>query len=324
MMPFERMNGVIKGFIRNMSRPDGSIVQDYLTQECISFCENYLYGGDRPDVGLPVKKHLGRPDGEGHLNGRRELHVAYSDRRNDFEKANLVVLHHLPVVDPFVALHKETIAKKYRDRGLCRMDAKVTREHNSTFVYWFKEHILANPPEEGSKDGLLIYALAHGPSPNLATYQAYDINGYTFYTEAKDMTSDFQNSGVTMECMTGDGFSERFYGRVDKIWELDYSRLHSATMFRVRWAKNVERENQYFTTMSIPDAKSATVNAIAKNEPWVHAEHVTQCFFITDPRNPSRVVVRRGKRNIIGMDGVANEEDYDQYGNQIREDDDEA
>ena len=26
MMPFERMNGVIKGFVRNMSRPDGSIV----------------------------------------------------------------------------------------------------------------------------------------------------------------------------------------------------------------------------------------------------------------------------------------------------------
>jgi hypothetical protein len=36
---------------------------------------------------------------------------------------------------------------------------------------------------------------------------------------------------------------------------------------------------------------------------------VTQCFFITDPAKPSHVVVRRGKRNIIGMDGVANEED---------------
>ena len=32
--------------------------------------------------------------------------------------------------------------------------------------------------------------------------------------------------------------------------------------------------------------------------------------------------MRRGKRNIIGMDGVANEEDYDQYGNPMREDDD--
>ena len=95
-------------------------------------------------------------------------------------------------------------------------------------------------------------------------------------------------------------------------------------MFHARWAKNVERENRYFTTMTIPDAKSATVNAIAKNELWVHAKHVTQCFFIIDPFNPSRVVVRREKRNVIGMDGVANKGDYDQYGNPMREDDDEV
>ena len=47
-----------------------------------------------------------------------------------------------------------------------------------------------------------------------------------------------------------------------------------------------------------------------------------QCFFITDPTKPSRVVVRRGKRNIIGMDGVANEQDFDQYGDPKIEDDD--
>ena len=127
-----------------------------------------------------------------------------------------------------------------------------------------------------------------------------------------------------MECMTGTDNSafERFYGRVEEIWELDYYGLHNATMFCVRWAKNLIRENQNFTTMTIPDAKSATMNAIAKNEPWVHAKHVTQCLFITDQCNPIHVVVRRGKWNIIGMDGVANEEDYDQYGNPMREDDD--
>ena len=81
--------------------------------------------------------------------------------------------------------------------------------------------------------------------------------------EEKDINSDDQNSGVTMEAMTGNVI-ERYYGRVEEIWELNYSRLHSATMFRVRWAKNVEIESRMFTTMTIPDAKSATVNAIAK------------------------------------------------------------
>ena len=47
-----------------------------------------------------------------------------------------------------------------------------------------------------------------------------------------------------------------------------------------------------------------------------------QCFFITDPPKPSRVVVRRGKRKIIGMDGVANEKDFDMYGDPKMEHDD--
>ena len=61
-------------------------------------------------------------------------------------------------------------------------------------------------------------------------------------------------------------------------------------------------------------SKSAGANVAAKNEPWVLASQVDQCFYITDPSKPSCVVVRRGKRNIIGMDGVANEQDFDKYG----------
>ena len=53
MMLFERMNGVIKGFVRNMSRPEESIVQGYLTHECISFWKNYI-GARDPVSGLPV------------------------------------------------------------------------------------------------------------------------------------------------------------------------------------------------------------------------------------------------------------------------------
>ena len=95
-------------------------------------------------------------------------------------------------------------------------------------------------------------------------------------------------------------------------------------MFRVRWDKSVLKEDRYFTTMVIPEAKSKTAgaNVTAKNEPWVLACQVDQCFFITDPSKPSRVVVRRGKRNIIGMDGVANEQDFDKYGDPKMEDDD--
>jgi hypothetical protein len=65
-MPFERLNGVIKGFVRNRSCPNGSIAKGFLTYECISFCQNYLCTkeDDTDDpVGLPKRTHsVGLPD----------------------------------------------------------------------------------------------------------------------------------------------------------------------------------------------------------------------------------------------------------------------
>ena len=46
------------------------------------------------------------------------MHVDYAGRAKDFERANLVALQHLQVLDPFIQEHKEFIRKKYTDRGL--------------------------------------------------------------------------------------------------------------------------------------------------------------------------------------------------------------
>jgi hypothetical protein len=78
------MNGVIKGYVRNRARPDGSIAQGFLTEECISVCTNYL-DVENP-VGLPRNKHLDRLNGVGHKTGRSKLHMGYSGRRADFDR----------------------------------------------------------------------------------------------------------------------------------------------------------------------------------------------------------------------------------------------
>jgi hypothetical protein len=81
MIPFERMNGVIKGYVHNIVRPDGSITQGFLTEDCTSFYTNYL--------------DFHWLKGVGHKTGRTELHVDYSKRRADFDRANLVALQHI-------------------------------------------------------------------------------------------------------------------------------------------------------------------------------------------------------------------------------------
>ena len=211
MMPFKRMNGVIKGFVRNRAHPDGSIVQGFLTEECTSFRTNFLDVED--PVGLPGNKHIGKLDGAGHKNGRRELHVYHASRRTDFNRANLVALQHIQIVDTWVEKHKSLIEKKYTDQGKRRTEGEIIREHNSSFLRWFKDELDA-PPPTASAEAKLLYALSRGPAPNLATFQAYDINGFTFYTEQKDKTSDYQNSGITMVSW---GCHDEFFLREDEF-----------------------------------------------------------------------------------------------------------
>src|SRR4051812_35100892 len=323
MMPFERMNRNIKKYVRNRSRPDGSIAKGFLTEEFISCCTNYL-NTENP-VGLPVNKHFGRIDGCGHQEGSRAMHVNFEGRDIDFERSSLVALQHIHLVDPWIIKYKDAIRKKYSDQGLqiTDRDPRLIKEHNSGFMTWFRDELRANPLRRNAfQDKKMIFTLSQGAARNLMTYQAYDINGYTLYTEEKDNNCDYQNSGITGIFYTDD-FKERFFGRIEDIWELDYYG-EKVPMFRVRWAKSVIKEDRYFTTMVIPEAKSksAGANVATRNEPWVLASQVDQCFYITDPSKPSRVVVRRGKRNIIGMDGVTNEQDFDKYGDPKMEDDD--
>jgi hypothetical protein len=255
MMALERMNGIIKACIHNRAHPDGSIIQGFLTEECISFCKNYLNEENTP-VGLPANKHLGRFEGVGHNTGKRAMDVDCSGWRADFKRAHLVVLQHIEDLDPWVEEHKTMIKNSARKP---MMEEEIFRAHNSSFTCWFKDQIDANPPPMTSESDRMLLALSYGPGPNLMTYHAYDINGYTFYMEERDKGGDYQ---------------KRYYGKIEEIWALDYI-SEKLSMFQVRWATNITEEDKYFTTMCMPKAnKSKTKNPTAQNEPWVLARHV--------------------------------------------------
>jgi hypothetical protein len=58
-----------------------------------------------------------------------------------------------------------------------------------------------------------------------------------------------------MESYTDD-VKLRYYGRIEEIWELNYSG-EKVPIFHVRWAKSVIKEERGFTTMVIPEAKNS-------------------------------------------------------------------
>ena len=63
MFPFERFMGVLKKYVRNRARPEGSISTGHQTEEVIEFCVDYIL--DLKPIGVPESRHEGRLGGKG-------------------------------------------------------------------------------------------------------------------------------------------------------------------------------------------------------------------------------------------------------------------
>jgi hypothetical protein len=288
MYPFERYNRIVKRYIRNRSRPEGSIIQGYAAEECVEFCTDYM--ADQKPIGVPVSRNTGRLDGKGGL-GRANLPVyAVNKRRSDdYDRAHFVVLQHLSIIRPYIDMHMKELKHKTPKKG----PVALCKDHNTQFARWLKDYWYGREPIDEEEE--TVKMLSQEPDSNVVTFQSYDINGYTFYTEAQDRKSTYQNSGITMEATTV-GRKSRYYGVIEEMWELDYT-VTKIAMFRIRWAKDVKIDDDNFTTMTLPPSTPLHARQVksisAREEPWVLAKQLSQVFYIRDPKNPKRHVMRK-------------------------------
>ncbi|XP_066166206.1 uncharacterized protein [Oryza sativa Japonica Group] len=197
------------------------------------------------------------------------------------------------------------------DNNLFRKAHFTFLQHSSLVAPYIEEHLA------------LVRArnIGKGPSGSIATFQGYEINGYTFYTRAQDMKSTNQNSAVRVDAMGHDGTTATYYGAIEDIWELDYGPL-KVPLFRCQWVRltggGVMIDDSGMTTVDL--------NKVGySDEPFVLANDVTQVFFVKDmsskgkkgrgPDEPKRQVVLPGKRKIVGVEDKT-DEDYDQLDGQ--------
>ncbi|XP_071727571.1 uncharacterized protein [Rutidosis leptorrhynchoides] len=173
MYPFERYMGILKDYVRNLNRPEGSIVEEYASKEVIEFCTNYM---DRfTSVGIPQSCHEGRLSGQGTL-GRK---TGYSNVA-DYQEAHFNVLQHTTSIDSFIQEHMSLLRQQNRKKS-----AKwLAKQHKKTFSEWLKDKVRRTLPNIDKT----IEALGFAPK-HVFQYQGYDINGYTFYTKAQDKKS---------------------------------------------------------------------------------------------------------------------------------------
>ncbi|TLX68568.1 DUF4216 domain-containing protein, partial [Labilibacter sediminis] len=160
------------------------------------------------------------------------------------------------------------------------------------------------------------------PDFRVKTYQGYDIHGYTFYTKDQDQKSTMQNSGVTVvaSSLEYDRLEHQktlikiaknsYYGVIKEIWELAYDDI-IFPVFKCKWVKNrgpngVQVDRYGFTIVDLETNGYET-------EPFVLAKHVAQVFYVKDPSKPTKHLVLQGKRRILGVDNVYDDEEYDQF-----------
>jgi len=305
MYPFERFMGILKKYVRNRYRPEGSIVEGYSTEEVVEFCTNYMTGMD--PIGVPRSRYEGRLQGVGTIG----LEAKVADR-DELLKAHFIVLQHMADVEAYADEHMAIL----RQQNYTRSQKWLNDEHNRSFIEWLKERVKSHP--ERSPVSETVRLLGEGPQMIVKTFQGYEINGYTFYTKLQSDKSTMQNSGVTLVATSqefsrsGDArpliASKSYYGVIEEIWELIYNPHLTIPLFRCTWVQDrgVKVDNDGFTLVDL--------NRVGYvDDPFILASQATQVFYITDPSDDRWSVVLSGKRRIVGVENVTDEEEYDQF-----------
>jgi hypothetical protein len=99
-------------------------------------------------------------------------------------------MHQLMVMRPYVEKHLQELHEKNQDEDL------IMKQHKLHFTIWLMNlNLLVGE----TKEEKMIHLLTSGPHSLVKSWQAYNINGCTFYTKAKDSKSPCQNSDMRVD-----------------------------------------------------------------------------------------------------------------------------
>jgi hypothetical protein len=164
MFPFERFMGVLKKYVHNRARPEGSISKGYLTEEVIEFCVDFV--PDLNPIGLPQSQHEGRLSGKGTLG----MKSAYCMDGHSLSEAHSTVLRNSTLVEPYMERHKNIVCSENPGQS----NSWITKLHMATFGGWLQTLLL--------NDATVGYELSMLANNHLQLY-SYSISN-TFHIQS--------------------------------------------------------------------------------------------------------------------------------------------
>ncbi|KAL3627015.1 hypothetical protein CASFOL_028378 [Castilleja foliolosa] len=290
MYPFERYMKVFKGYVKNRYRPEACIVERYIVEEAIEFCNEYLSGVTT--IGLPKRRKTERDEGKGTFGG--QLEKISSVMRC---QAHLYVIRNTNEVEKYVQEHMSLLGSRYSSR---KTQKWIIDEHNRSFSVWLRARVLDQIQKSPGSVSTTLTWLSQEPLFEVKSFAAYEINGVTFYTKEQDDKSTTQNSGVMLVAETAHVSSAKdnnpvyedttYYGVIEHIWELDYTNF-KVPVFHCRWANSstgVKRDELGFVQVDLDRVGY-------KGDAFILASQAKQVFYVPDPSNNKWSVVLTAK-----------------------------
>ncbi|XP_058210407.1 uncharacterized protein LOC131322874 isoform X2 [Rhododendron vialii] len=151
MYPIERYLHHLKSYVRNKACPEGSIVEGYIAEECLTFCSRYL------DT---VETVFNRPPRN--VEGSTGLISHFELDQKSWMQAHRYVLFNTDEITPFRVEHKEHIKRQSHPRRLT--DEAINRIHSEKFCDWFRSYVGVMDDTKKQQLADKIKWLAQGPN----------------------------------------------------------------------------------------------------------------------------------------------------------------
>ena len=297
MYPIERYMKILKGYVKNPYRPEGSMIERYIAEESIEFCSDYMTSTN--PIGVPRTSWLNKFSTSKSIRG---VNVVTKDRE-ELLQAHLYILNNTDEVIPFLEAHKAIVKNKNPRQS----EKWQLMEHNKTFMSWFKSEIDKEPHSSQT-----LLWLANGLKFDVVCCQGYEVNNCTFYTKKLDDKSTVQNSGVSLEAeslqfstskdqspVLG---SMRYYGIIEEIWEVDYTKFF-VPLFKCKWFDNKSGVKIDESGMTLVDFRKVGY----RDEPFIMVHQPSQVFYVKDPASDHWYVALEGKKQIeVNEDNLIN------------------
>ncbi|KAH1039995.1 hypothetical protein J1N35_041738 [Gossypium stocksii] len=313
----------LKSYCHNKRYPEGSIVEGYLAEECMTFCSRYLEDVEtrmsRPNRNARLTNHnlaktyLFRSYGQ--LIGK--VKIAHLDDKSWVQAHQYVLLHH-DSIEPLRNDYKQVLRSRSRSRRLQHRDI------HKLFVESFHEW-LGQTAWSGKDINDEVRWLSLGPNRVVKIYIAFLINGFKFHTKYRERLRRTRNCQIVFNSSITSYTSARdsnpvegnveYYGLLMDIIELDYYSKRKVILFRFDWvyvntAREIKKDQFSFTMMNF--SRLIHIGQELIDEPYVFSSEVKQFFYSKDPTDEGwYVVLYNTPRDLFGM-GNGSRDDIDE------------